>query len=252
MLLVPGIKVVLVPSTSSPVRVGANLGQQLVTLAMLGNGNATGIKEGLEAGVRPCLDRSVELILDLELNIIRSLGILVAGLGGSGTKGISSGGRGTSSLVKEISTVLAGKSNQLIALRTLRHRDVVLVKELLQLGIGPGIEQLVAQRSLSRFGRGECRRSEAVGLQASQTRVAAYGGNESVTIRGLRNRPSALIKPFLEIGLGPLLVQPVPRIGCSLASLLRNRFVVLAGGLDQDVALAGLGSGNAVAIEECL
>ena len=252
MLFVPGIEVVLIPSTSSLVRAGANLGQQLIALAVLGNGDTTGIEEGLEARVGPSLDRGIELILSLQLDVIGSFGKFVASPGSSGAKGISSGGRDTSCFIDEIGAVLAGKSNEFIALRALGDLDIVFIKELLQPGVRPGIEQLLAQRGLGSFSRRDCRRSEVAGLQASQTGVAADRGNESITVGGLGNRPSALIEPFLEIGLGPLLVQPVTGIGCGLANLVRNGFIVLAGGLDQDVALARLRCGNAVAIEECL
>lgn len=256
MLLVPSVKVVLVPATSSLVGVGANLGKQLIALAILGNRHASSIQESLEARVGPGLDGGVELIFSLQASVVGGTSILVSGPGSSGTDCLRGSGRGAgrqaSSLAEEVGTVLASKSKEFITFRALGNLHVVLVEEFLQLGVGPGVEQFLAERGLGRFSRGDCRRGNGASLQAGQARVAADGGNKLVTVAGLRDWPAALVQPFLQVRLRPLRVQPITRVRDGLASFLCNSLVVFAGGLDQDIMLARLRSRNAMTVEECL
>lgn len=252
MLLVPGVEVVLVPSTSSPVRVGTDGSQKLITLAELWDRDTAGIQECLEAGVRPSLDSSIESFLSLQLQIVRGASEFISSLGSGSTNGLGGSGGSTSSLGKEMSPVLAGESNQLIALRALGHLHIVLVEELLQLRVRPGIEKLLTQRSFGSFSGGDNRCSDTPGLKTGQVGVSAHISNELVTVRWLRSGPSSLIEPLLQVGVGPLLVQPVARVGGGLASLFCDRFVVLTSGFDEGIAFARLGCRNAVAIEECL
>lgn len=60
------------------------------------------------------------------------------------------------------------------------------------------------------------------------------------------------VKPLLEVGLGPGLVQPVAGIGGGLASLLGRGLVCAARLLEKGVTLAGLWNRNAVVIAERL
>ena len=65
---------------------------------------------------------------------------------------------------------------------------------------------------------------------------------------GLRSGNAMGIKPLLEVRLGPGLVQPVTRVGSSLASLLSDGLVARAGLLEKGITLAGLGNCDKVSI----
>lgn len=185
--------VVLIPSTSSLVGIGANRGDELVTLAILWNRDAASIKESLEARVRPAIQSSLEAIFGLQLGIISSASILVTSLGGSSAKGILGSASRTRSLLRKVVAVLTGQRNEFVALGALGNLDVMLIEEFLQLGVGPGVEKLLAQRLFGSFGFGRCRCGNAARLQADEAGVAAYGCNELVAGGGLGCGPSTLV-----------------------------------------------------------
>lgn len=58
---------------------------------------------------------------------------------------------------------------------------------------------------------------------------------------GLRGRETMLVKPFLEIRLGPCLIQPVSWIRSRLSNLLSNGFIVGAGLLEKGITSSRLG-----------
>lgn len=169
--------------------------------------------------------------------------------GGSAIGGSSSGG---SRVTVETGTVLAGKSDELVALGALRDLDAVLVGPLLDLRVGPGIEESIAEALL---GSGGGRRDLSVGtlgVLASKTRLAAEAGNEGVAGGGLGNVVAALIKPGLEVRVRPRSVEPITRVVGGLGNLVGNGLVVLADGLQERVTLAGLRDGDAVLVGERL
>lgn len=76
---------------------------------------------------------------------VGSLGVLVAGTGGSGSisassRGGGAGGRRRHVVAVETGTVLAGEGEELVALGALRNLDAVLVGPLLDLAVGPRVE----------------------------------------------------------------------------------------------------------------
>jgi hypothetical protein len=148
--------------------------------------------------------------------------------------------------------VLAGKSNELIALGALRNLDTVLVGPLLDLRVGPGVEKSIAQALLGGGGGRRNLSVGALGVLASKTRLPAEAGNEGVAGGGLGNVVAALIEPRLEVRVRPRSVEPVTRVVSSLGSLVGNGLVVLADRLQERVTLAGLGNGNAVLVGESL
>lgn len=56
------------------------------------------------------------------------------------------------------------------------------------------------------------------------------------------------IKPLLQVRLGPGLIQPVTRVGSSLASLLSDGVVAGTGLLEEGITLARLGDCDGVSI----
>lgn len=50
------------------------------------------------------------------------------------------------------------------------------------------------------------------------------------------------IEPLLQVRLGPGLIQPVTRVGGSLASLLSDGLIAGTGLLEEGITLAGLGN----------
>lgn len=138
--------------------------------------------------------------------------------------------------------------------------DCVLVTELLQLRLAPGIDDLVGERGVS--GVGACGSGVLLVLQSEvgEARVATNRGNQLVTlqiskrqsktsqisfkgfpyVRDLRGRDTIGIQPFLEVRLGPGVVEPVTRVRGGLAHLLRYGLVVGADLLENSVTSAGL------------
>lgn len=148
--------------------------------------------------------------------------------------------------------MLAGESDQLVALGALGDLDAVLVGPLLDLAVGPGVEECVREALLGVGGRLGGGGVGGLQVQAGETRIAADGGNELVTGRGLGCGIAALVQPCLEVGVGPRLVEPIAGVGCGLGDLVGGGLVVLADALEKSVTLAGLGNGDAVLIRKGL
>ena len=183
--------------------------------------------------------------------------VLVTSLGGSGTVSGSTRsrdrfGRGRSAVAVETSTVLTGKSDELVTLGTLGNLDAVLVGPLLDLRVRPRVQKGIAQTLLSSGGGSRGLGVNTLGVLAREAGLAAEVGDERVTGRGLRDVVATLIEPRLEVRVGPGSVKPVTGVVGGLRSLLGDRLVVLANGLQKRVALAGLRDGNAVLVSEGL
>lgn len=82
-------------------------------------------------------------------------------------------------------------------------------------------------------------------------RVAANRGNELVTSGGLGNWPSTLVQPFLQVGLTPVFVQPITRVGNGLTELLCNCLIVFTSSFDQNITGARLRRRDSMTIEKC-
>jgi hypothetical protein len=148
--------------------------------------------------------------------------------------------------------VLAGKSNELVALGALRNLDTVLVGPLLDLAIRPRVEKGVAEALLS---VGSGRRDRGVGtlrLLASKARLAADGSDHGIAGVGLRNVVATLVEPSLEVGVGPRRVEPVAGVVDGLLGLLGGGLVVVTDSGEERVTLAGLGYRDAVLVGEGL
>lgn len=120
--------------------------------------------------------------------------------------------------------------------------DAVLVAELLELRLVPSIDDLVGQAVIS--GLGACLGAGSLLLHAQigKTRVAANRSDELVTSRRLGSGNAMGIKPLLEVGLGPRLIQPVARVGSSLTGLLSDGLIRAASLLEEGITLTGLGN----------
>lgn len=148
--------------------------------------------------------------------------------------------------------MLAGKSGELIALAALRDRDAILVEPLLDLVVAPGVEELVGERRGGGLGGRGSRVVLLLSLLGGDIGVAAERRDELVAVAGLRDGDTALVEPRLQVGVGPLRVEPVTRVGSGLAGLVRRRLVVAAGGVEERIAGAGRRVRDAVVIEERL
>lgn len=82
--------------------------------------------------------------------------------------------------------------------------------------------------------------------------MAAKACNERVAGGGLGNVVSTLIKPSLEIRVGPRSVEPVTGVVDSLLCRLGSGLVVLTNSLQERVALAGLRNWDTVLVGESL
>jgi hypothetical protein len=208
---------------------------------------------GAAGGGRSLVNGDANLSLDpvgVASEAVGSLSVLVAGLGGGGT--IDAGGLGGNIVACEAGTVLAGKGEELIALRALRDGDAVLVGPLLDLAVGPGVQESVAEALLGISGGlgGGCVGSLEV--QGSDTGVAADRGDELVTRRGLGCGNTTLVQPSLELGVGPSLVEPITGVGSGLRELVGGSLVVIADRCEKSVALAGLRNGDTMLVRERL
>jgi hypothetical protein len=173
-------------------------------------------------------------------------GVLVVGLSSSSTVGALNGSG--SAVAKETGAVLAGESEELVALGALGNLDTVLVGPLLDLAVGPRVEKSVAEALLSSRGGGRDLGVGTLEVEASDARLTADVGNEAVTGGGLGNGVAALIEPGLQVRVGPGFVEPVTGVVDSLGDLVGSGLVVLADRLEEGVALAGLGNGNAMLV----
>ncbi len=183
--------------------------------------------------------------------------VLVASLGssstvGGSTRGRDGTGRSRSTVAIKTGTMLAGESDELVALGALGNLDTVLVGPLLDLAVRPGVKESVGEALLS---VGSSRRDRGVGtlrLLASKTRLAAESGDHGVARARLGNVVAALIEPSLEIRVRPGSVEPVTGVVGSLLGLLRSGLVVVTDGGEKRVTLAGLRNRNAVLVSESL
>lgn len=148
--------------------------------------------------------------------------------------------------------MLACKSEELVALGALGNLDAVLVGPLLDLAVGPGVENSVTEALLSSSGGLGSRSIGALGVQASKTSLTTESGNEGITSGRLRSWVATLVEPSLDVRVGPGSVEPVTGVGSGFAELGSSSLVVLADSPDKRVALARLGNGNAILISECL
>jgi hypothetical protein len=148
--------------------------------------------------------------------------------------------------------VLAGKSEELVALGALGNLDTVLVSPLLDLAIRPRVEKGIAERLLGSGGRGRSLSVGTLEVQAGKTGLATNAGNEAITSRRLGNRVAALVEPGLQVRVRPGLVEPVTRVVGAFGDLVRGRLVVLTDRLEKSITLAGLGHGNAMLVSERL
>jgi hypothetical protein len=147
--------------------------------------------------------------------------------------------------------VLANKSTELIELDTLGNLDAVLVAELLELRLAPGVDKLVGESRICLLGARGRTSLLLLGLEGGKARVAANRGDQLVTSAGLRSGDSVSVEPLLEIRFGPGIIEPVARVGGSLASLLGNCVKVLANLGQESVTLAGLWDWRMLAYCSC-
>jgi hypothetical protein len=148
--------------------------------------------------------------------------------------------------------VLAGESDELVALGALGNLDTVLVGPLLDLAVRPRVEEGIAEALLS---VGSSRGDGCVGtlgLLASETRLAPDGSDHGVTVVGLGNVVAALVEPSLEVRVRPGSVEPVTGVVGGLLGLLGGGLVVVTDGGKKRVTLAGLGNRDAVLVGEGL
>jgi hypothetical protein len=148
--------------------------------------------------------------------------------------------------------VLAGESKELVALGALGNLDTVAVSPLLDLAVGPGVEESVAEALLGGGGGGRGLSVSALGVLAGKAGLAADAGDQRVASGRLRRGVTTGIEPGLEVRVRPGGVEPVTGVGSSLADLVSGGLVVLADSLNERVTLAGLGNRNAVLVGESL
>lgn len=230
------------PAGCGLVSVLADKSTELVGLGLVRNRDTAGVEVGLQARLGPRVHGLVESLLGRDRSLVSSLGIVVAGLGSGSTVGRSSRGRGRGSVIEDLSTVLADKGTKLLGLGTLGNGNAVCVAELLELRLAPGVDELVGQSSIGLLGASSGTSLLLLSLEVGEARVAADRGDQLVTRGRLRGRDSVGVEPFLEVRLGPGVVQPVARVVGGLANLLGNGVVVLADLGEESVALAGLGN----------
>jgi hypothetical protein len=89
-------------------------------------------------------------------------------------------------------------------------------------------------------------------LVASGAGVAADRGNQLVTVGWLRDGDATLVGPSLQVGIGPALIEPISRVGSSLAELVGDVLVVLTSAREEGVAGVRLRIGNTIAVKEGL
>jgi hypothetical protein len=176
--------------------------------------------------------------------------VLVTSLGGSGTIGRLDGSR--SAVAIKTGTVLAGKSEELVALGALGNLDTVAVGPLLDLAVRPRVEESVAEALLSSGGGGRDGSVSTLGVQAGEAGLAAHAGNERVAGRWLGNIVATLVEPSLDVRVRPRGVEPVTGVGSGLAELVGGGLVVFTDSLEKGVTLAGLGNGDAVLVGKSL
>lgn len=223
-------------------RVLADKSTERVLFGMVGNGDTASLKVGLHPRVGPGVDGLVERRLGGDGSLVGGLGGNVTGLGGSGTIGRDSGRGSGRGVVEDLGAVLADKSTELVGLGALGNVDAVGIAELLELSLTPSVNELVGKSGIGLLGAGSGTGLLLETLKVGEAGVAADRGDQLVTGSGLRSGNTVGVEPLLEVGLGPGVVEPVARVGGSLADLLGNSIVVLANLGEESVTLAGLGN----------
>ena len=142
------------------------------------------------------------------------------------------------------------KSNKLIALGALGNLNPIGIGPLLDLRVAPGIEESIGEGLLGSRGRVSNGCDGVFVLLRGDARVAADVGDQLVTVAGLRDRDTTFVKPKLEVGIGPSLVEPVAWIRCSLASLVGDLGVIFPNGLEETVTGARRGIRDLVVVKE--
>jgi hypothetical protein len=231
---------------------GGRAGARSSSIRSGGDAGPSGVGSRDSAGVSSIsgkTDLSLEPV-GVSSEALSGSGVLVAGLGGSGTVGRlnSSGG----AVAIKTGTVLASKGKKLVTLGALGDLDAILVGPFLDLAVRPRVKESIAQALLSGGGGGRNLSISALGVQAGEAGLAAERRNKGVTVGGLRGGVATLVEPRLDVRVGPRRVEPVAGVGSGLAELCSGRLVVLADGFEERVALAGLGNGNAVLVSESL
>lgn len=158
------------------------------------DGGGTGGRAGSGmTGAHGAVSGETDLSLDPVDGTSEAVGsgdVLVTGLGSSSTIGAgdgsrcvgSSAGSGSGGIVAgKTSAVLAGKGEELIALGALGNRDAVLVSPLLDLAIGPGVEESVSEGLLGVGGRAGDGGIGGFGVQGTETSIAADSSNKLIT-----------------------------------------------------------------------
>ena len=192
--------------------------------------------------------------------LLDQVGVVSKAVGGLGSSAVDVGsgsavGRGSSGgcgVTIKTSTVLAGKSDQLVTLGALGNLDAVLVGPLLDLRVRPRVQKGIAQTLLSSGGGSRGLGVNTLGVLAREAGLAAEVGDERVTGRGLRDVVATLIEPRLEVRVRPGSVEPVTGVVGSLLGLLGCGLVVVTDGCEKRVTLAGLGDGDAVLVGKSL
>lgn len=178
----------------------------------------------------------------------------VTGLGSSSTVCTGSGGRDV--VTGELSVLLAGESKHLVLLAALRNLDAVLVAPVLDLALGPGVEENISNLlGSSRASRRDGSRgtgSVCANIAASDVGVATNSGDQLVTRAGLRNGNTTLVHPRLEIRVAPGVVEPVTGVSGVFLGLFGGALVALTSRRQETVTSAGLRVGDSMAVEEGL
>lgn len=134
----PGVKCPSTKSSGGLVLAEPDLCEKLITLSVLWDRDTAGVKVLLQTAVAPVLDQSLESIILVCSGSIGCLGGFLPGVRSCRVVGTVCGsGDGIASVV---SLVPPRKSQELVATRSLRDLDIVLVEEFLEFAVTPRVE----------------------------------------------------------------------------------------------------------------
>ena len=255
----PGIVGPGVVASGSLVGVLADSCKELILLSVLWNWNTTGIKVSLQASLGPLSNGGIESLLSFELSIISGAGERVTGTGGSGTVSRCSRGLGGisglagsvgSSVTSKLGTVLAGDGEELGALGSVWNLDAVLVSPSLDLRIIPRVKDSVGDRGSGGLSGSRGRAGSLLGLQGSETRVAADRSDELVAGSWLWCWDTVGIEPVLKVRLGPGLVEPVAWVVGDVVGLLGSGIVTRAEVCKESITIVWLWNWDTMLVGE--
>jgi hypothetical protein len=241
-----------VPLRASSISVSVHKLEKIVLGGTLGSLNLSRLQERAQSGFGPELGGLLEGLVSKVLGSLDERNMILLLVSGFGILVV---------VVEELS-VSSDDGQDLILLRVLGNRDSVGVSPVLELGVGPVVEDVLPNLAslVEDILLGDVEGlleviSSLLTLNVKGSGILSDGSNQLVSLGALGDRNSSLVEPLLEIRIGPGVVEPVGgvrRLGRSTGdtSGFGNLLVVLLDILDELTSGSSRGNNNLGRLEQ--